>query len=88
MLTTVNLNFVRERERRVKDNICRMVMANRVRVQFINSFTLLESTIAPLQVYYYSEALPTQHVYCVGVSRRSATCICERRTCTSSPRGG
>src|SRR6218665_3332034 len=28
--------------------------------------------IAPLQVHYYSEALPTQHGYCVGVSRRSA----------------
>ena len=23
--------------------------------------------IAPLQVHYYSEALPTQHGYCVGV---------------------
>src|SRR6218665_3781346 len=29
--------------------------------------------IAPLQVHFYSEALPTQHGYCVGVSRRSAT---------------
>src|SRR6218665_102764 len=27
-------------------------------------------SIAPLQVHYYSEALPTQHGYCVGVSRR------------------
>ena len=30
-------------------------------------------SIAPLQVLYYSEALPTQHGYGVGVSRRSAT---------------
>ena len=29
-------------------------------------------SIAPLRVLYYSEALPTQHGYCIGVSRRSA----------------
>jgi len=29
-------------------------------------------SIAPLQVQYYSEALPKQHGYCAGVSRRSA----------------
>jgi len=29
-------------------------------------------TIAPLQVHY-TEALPTHHGYCVGVSRRNAT---------------
>jgi len=34
-------------------------------------------SIASLQVHYYSEALPTQHGYCVGVSRRSATSNCE-----------
>ena len=34
-------------------------------------------SIAPLQVHYYSEVLPTQQKYCVGVSRRSATCNCE-----------
>src|SRR6218665_619396 len=34
-------------------------------------------SIAPLHVHYYSEALPTQHGYCVGVSRRSATGNCE-----------
>ena len=28
-------------------------------------------SIAPLQVHYYSEALPTQHGYCVGVSREA-----------------
>src|SRR6218665_2390046 len=37
-------------------------------------------SIAPLAVHYYSEALPTQHGYCVGGSRRSATISCERRT--------
>ena len=38
-------------------------------------------SIAPLQVHYYSEALPTQHGYCVGVSCWSATGKCELRTC-------
>src|SRR6218665_748456 len=37
--------------------------------------------IAPLQVRYYSEALPTEHEYCAGVSHRSATGNCELRTC-------
>ena len=36
--------------------------------------------IAPLQVHYYSEALPTQHGYSVRVSRRSATGNCKSRT--------
>ena len=34
-------------------------------------------SIAPLQSHYYSEALPTQHGYCAGISRRSATGNCE-----------
>ena len=34
-------------------------------------------SIAPLQVHYYPEALPTQQGYCVGVSRRSVTGNCE-----------
>ena len=34
-------------------------------------------SIAPLQVHYYSEALPRQHGYCAGISRRSATGNCE-----------
>src|SRR6218665_1509249 len=33
----------------------------------IHSF-ILAIPIAPLQVHFYSEALPTQHGYCVGVS--------------------
>ena len=37
-------------------------------------------SIAPLQVHFYSEALPTQHGYCAGVSHRSATGNCELRT--------
>src|SRR6218665_1130002 len=37
-----------------------------------SSSPLLAISIAPLQVHYYSEALPTQHGYCIGVSRRSA----------------
>src|SRR6218665_1124830 len=39
-------------------------------------------SIAPLQVHVYSEALPTKHGYCAGVSRRSATGNCELRTCS------
>jgi len=39
---------------------------------------------APLQVHYYSEALPTQHGYCVGVSHRSTTGNCEWRGCPRS----
>ena len=45
-------------------------------------------SIAPLQVHFYSEAFPTQHGYCVGVSHRSATGNCELRTCPRSLRGG
>ena len=30
-------------------------------------------SIAPLQAQYYSEVLPTQHGYCAGISRLSAT---------------
>src|SRR6218665_717220 len=44
--------------------------------------------IAPLQVRYYSEVLPTQHGYCAGVSRRSATGNCKLRTCPRSLHGG
>src|SRR6218665_2438554 len=45
-------------------------------------------SIAPLQVQYYPEALPTQHGYCTGISRRSATGNCELRTCLRSLCGG
>ena len=51
------------------------------------SFIQTISTV-PLQVHYYSEALPTQHGYCARVSRRSATGNCELRTCPRSLRGG
>jgi len=44
------------------------VCANPVTHAFI-----LAISIAPHQVLYYLEALPTQHRYCAGVSRRSAT---------------
>jgi len=54
----------------------------------IHSFIHSGYSVAPLQVHYYSEALPTQHGYSVGVSRRSATGNCERRTCPRSLRGG
>src|SRR6218665_2622535 len=51
-----------------------------------NSF-IHSISIAPLQVSYYSEVLPTQHGYCAGVSRRSATGNCEFMTCPRSLRG-
>src|SRR6218665_3029073 len=41
-------------------------------------------SIVPLQVNYYSEALPTQHGYCAGVSHRSTTGNYELRTCPRS----
>jgi len=53
----------------------------------IHSFIQTIST-APLQVNFYPEALPTQHGYCAGVSRRSATGNCELRTCPRSLRDG
>ena len=43
---------------------------------FIHSF-IQAISIAPLQVHYYSEALPTQDGFCVRVSRRNATGNCE-----------
>ena len=46
---------------------------------FIHSFVQVIS-VAFLQVRYYSEALPTQHKYCVAVSLGSATGHCELRT--------
>ena len=42
------------------------------------------NSIAPIHVHYYSEALHIQHGYCVGISHRSATGNCERRTCARS----
>jgi len=45
-------------------------------------------SIALPEVHYNSEALPTQHRYCAGVSRRSATGNCRLRTCPRSLRRG
>src|SRR6218665_3426396 len=47
---------------------------------FVHSF-IQAISISPLPINYYSEALPTQHGYCSGISRRSVTGNCERRTC-------
>src|SRR6218665_3666760 len=47
--------------------------------QLIHSFILIIS-IAPLQVHCNSEAIPTQHGCCAGVSRRNAKGNCELRT--------
>jgi len=54
---------------------------------FMHSF-IQDISIAPLQVHYYSEALPTWHEYCVGVSRQSATSNCEWGTFPRSLHGG
>src|SRR6218665_400227 len=63
------------------------VMISWFKLSNIHSF-IQTISIAPLQVHFYSEALPTQHGYCVGVSRRSATGKCELRTCPRSVHGG
>src|SRR6218665_3299549 len=50
-------------------------------ISFIHSGHFYSTSSSPL---YYSGALPTQHGYCAGVSRRSATGNCELRTCPRS----
>jgi len=45
---------------------------------YVHSF-IRAISIAPLQVRYYSEALPTQHRYCAGISRRTHDPPVERR---------
>jgi len=43
-------------------------------IVFSDSLSFIQAIyIAPFQVHYYTEALPRQHGYGVGVSRRSAT---------------
>jgi len=49
-------------------------MSRKPRLSFIHAIS-----IAPLQVHNYSEALLTQHGYCVRVSRPSITGNCEWR---------
>ena len=39
---------------------------------FFHSF-IQAISIAPLQVHYYSEVLPTQHEYCVGATQATAS---------------
>ena len=51
-------------------------------------FFIQAISIALLYVLYYSEALPTQHGYCAGISRQSTTGNCELRTCPRFQRGG
>jgi len=52
---------------------------------FIRSFSYFYSaSSSPLLL----RGAPTHHGYCAGVSRRSATGNCERRTCPRSLRGG
>src|SRR6218665_637785 len=57
-------------------------------IRYLNSFFMQTISISPLQVYYYLEALPTQHGYCAGVSRRRAKGNCELRICPRSIHGG
>src|SRR6218665_16319 len=63
------------------------MLSNQMKSLFIYLF-IPDISIALLQVHYYSEALPTQHGYCAGVSRRSATGNCSIRTCPRSLRRG
>src|SRR6218665_2340929 len=45
-----------------------------------NSSSFIQAiSLAPLQVRYYSEVLPTQHGYCARVSHRGATGNCNRQ---------
>ena len=68
--------------------LCMYCMSGPLRMYvFFHSFVPAIS-IAPLQVLYYSEVLPTQHGYCIEVSCRSATGNCKWRTCPRSLRGG
>ena len=46
-------------------------------IQSIDSFNRSFVQAISRKVHYYSEALPTQHRYCVGVSCRSATGNCQ-----------
>ena len=62
--------------------IGRMVRAG-INGPLVHSF-IQAISIAPLQVHYLSEVLPTQHGYCVWVSRRSATGNSKWRTCPTS----
>jgi len=54
----------------------------------IQSF-ILDISIVPLQVHYYSEAFPTTALITVSeLTRWNATSNCERRTCPRSLCGG
>jgi len=69
----------REVQRRPAEVVLRRhVCPETIAIAFIYLFLfILAISIAPLQVHFYSEVLPTQHGYCVGVSHRSATGNCE-----------
>src|SRR6218665_3229059 len=48
---------------------------NYIRLDEDRMLVLIQAiSVALLQIHYYSEALPTQHGYCVGVSRQSVVC--------------
>jgi len=60
---------------------CKNCNKDQITTQYIQSFTQAIHSKVSLQVHYYTEALPTQHGYCVRVSRRSATGNSTWRTC-------
>src|SRR6218665_2440765 len=76
-------SFLRRLSNKKKTNGSNTSIWTSMRNIFIHSFFEAIS-IAPLAGRYYSEALPTQNGYCVGVSRRSAIGNCELRTCPGS----
>ena len=59
---------------------------NTIQLYRIHSF-IWAISLAPLQAHYNSEALRTQHKYCVRVSRQSTTGNCEWKTCPRSLHG-
>jgi len=61
-------------------------VTRRQTVSFIHLRYFYSASTSPLLCY--SETLPTQHGYCAGISRRSATGNCEWRTCPRSLHGG
>src|SRR6218665_145719 len=61
--------------------VCRLCLYVCIHYSFIQAIFIAPFTST-------TEALLTQHGYCVGISRQSAKGNCERRTCPRSLRGG
>ena len=75
-VTTISCNLTVVCQFKFNKRIDVLLLHNSWTYMHTNSF-ILDISISPLQVHYYSEALPTQHGYFVGVSHQSATGNCE-----------